>query len=210
MQLAARGRQAPRRELALASLLTLAMAALLLGLEPAPGDAPAHLYRTFLVEHGSFVSDNFWYAGHYPLASYSLLYYLPAALVGNLPLVVAGTVVSTILFAAIAYRIWELAALWPVRLFGIFAAALLFTGLYSYSLGFAAVLGALRALQARRSLLGILLAVLTLGLSPLAFVFLCLVLFALLAIRSRGSISSLSSLSAPREPSSRTAPRAVT
>ena len=208
MQLAARGRQAPRRELALASLLTLAVAALLLGLGPAPGDAPAHLYRTFLVEHGSFVSDNFWYAGHYPLASYSLLYYLPAALV--LPLVVAGTVVSTILFAAIAYRIWELAALWPVRLFGIFAAALLFTGLYSYSLGFAAVLGALRALQARRSLLGILLAVLTLGLSPLAFVFLCLVLFALLAIRSRGSISSLSSLSAPREPSSRTAPRAVT
>ena len=185
MELAVRGRRAPRRELALASLLTLAVAALLLGFGPAPGDAPAHLYRTFLVEHGSFVWDNFWYAGHYPLASYSLLYYLPAALVGNLPLVVAGAVVSTILFAAIAYRIWELAALWPVRLFGIFAAAPLFTGLYSYSLGFAALLGALRALQARRSLLGILLAVLTLGLSPLAFVFLCLVLFALLLAERR-------------------------
>ena len=185
MQLAARGRQAPLRELALASLLTLAVAALLLGLGPAPGDAPAHLYRTFLVEIGSFVWDNFWYAGHYPLASYSLLYYLPAALVGNLPLVVAGAVVSTILFAAIAYRTWELAALWPVRLFGIFAAAPLFTGLYSYSLGLAALLGALRALQARRSLLGILLAVLTLGLSPLAFVFLCLVLFALLLAERR-------------------------
>ena len=185
MQLAARGRQAPLRELALASLLTLAVAALLLGLGPAPGDAPAHLYRTFLVENGSFVWDNFWYAGHYPLASYSLLYYLPAALVGNLPLVVAGAVLSTVLFATIAYRTWELAALWPVRLFGVFAAAPLFTGLYSYSLGFAALLGALRALQARRAPLGILLAVLTLGLSPLAFVFLCLVLFALVLAERR-------------------------
>jgi hypothetical protein len=185
LELAAVRWRAPRRELCLASLLTLAVAALLLGLGPAPGDAPAHLYRTFLVEHGSFVWDNFWYAGHYPLASYSLLYYLPAALVGNLPLVVAGAVVSTVLFAAIAYRMWEGAAVWPVRLFGIFAAAPLFTGLYSYSLGFAALLGALRALQARRSLLGILLAVLTLGMSPLAFVFLCLVLFALLLAERR-------------------------
>jgi hypothetical protein len=179
------GTRPPRRELLIASLLTLVVASLLLGLGPAPGDAPAHLYRTFLVEHGSFLWDNFWYAGHYPLASYSLLYYLPAAVVGNLPLVVAGAVVSTILFAAIAYRRWESAALWPVRLFGVFAAAPLFTGLYSYSLGFAALLAALRALQARRAALGILFAVVTLGLSPLAFVFLCLVLFALLVAERR-------------------------
>jgi hypothetical protein len=171
--------RAPRRELALASLLTVAAAALLLGLGPAPGDAPAHLYRTFLVQHGSLIWDNLWYAGQYPLASYSLLYYLPAAVVGNLPLVIAGAVLSTLLFAAISYRVWGSAAIWPIRLFGLFAAAPLFTGLYSYSLGFAALLGALRAMQARRSLLGIVLAALTLGLSPLAFVFLCLVLLAL-------------------------------
>ena len=171
--------RAPRRELVVASLLTIVAAALLLGLGPAPGDAPAHLYRTFLVQHGSLVWDNLWYAGQYPLASYSLLYYLPAAVIGNLPLVIGGAVLSTLLFAAISYRLWGTAAIWPIRLFGLFAAAPLFTGLYSYSLGFAALLGALRALQARRSLLGIVLAVLTLGLSPLAFVFLCLVLGAL-------------------------------
>ena len=39
-------------------------------------------------------------------------------------------------------------ALWPSRAFAIFAAAPLFTGLYSYSLGFAAMLGTVRALQA--------------------------------------------------------------
>jgi hypothetical protein len=175
----------PVRELVLAPLLTLAGAALLLGFGPAPGDAPVHLYRTFLVEHGSMIWDNLWYAGQYPLASYSLLYYLPAALVGNVPLVVASAVASTLLFAAISYRIWGSAAVWPARLFGLFAAAPLFTGLYSYSLGFAALLGALRALQCRRSLLGIALAVLTLGFSPLAFVFLCLILLAL-ALSQRG------------------------
>jgi hypothetical protein len=169
----------PRHELVLASLLTLVVAALLLGLGPAPGDAPAHLYRTFLVQHGSLIWDNLWYAGQYPLASYSLLYYVPAAVIGNLSLVIAGAVLSTLLFAGISYRFWGSAAIWPARLFGLFAAAPLFTGLYSYSLGFAALLGVLRALQSRRSLLGIVLAVVTLGLSPLAFVFLCLILLAL-------------------------------
>jgi hypothetical protein len=170
--------RAPGRELVLASSLTVVVAALLLGFGPAPGDAPVHLYRTFLVEHGSLIWDNLWYAGQYPLASYSLLYYLPAAVVGNLPLVVAGAVLSTLLFAAISVRVWGAAAIWPIRLFGLFAAAPLFTGLYSYSLGFAALLGVLRALQARRAWLGIALAVLTLGLSPLAFIFLCLLLAA--------------------------------
>ena len=71
--------------------------------------------------------DNFWYAGTYPLASYSLLYYLPAALVGNLPLVFAAAVASTMLFSSIALREWGRAALWPSRIFGVLAAAPLFT-----------------------------------------------------------------------------------
>ena len=187
--LAIRG-HVPRRELVQASLLTAVVAGLLLGLGPAPGDAPAHLYRTFLVQHGSLVWDNLWYAGQYPLASYSLLYYLPASVVGNLPLVLAGAIISTLLFATISYRAWGAAAIWPIRLFGLFAAAPLFTGLYSYSLGFAALLGALRALQARQSLLGIALALVTLGLSPLAFVFLCLVLLALALSERRWTVRS--------------------
>ncbi|MGH3050538.1 MAG: hypothetical protein ACRDLK_10295, partial [Gaiellaceae bacterium] len=124
-------------------------------------------------------------AGTYPLASYSLLYYLPAALIGNLPFVFAASVASTMLFTSIALREWGEAALWPSRAFGVLAAAPMFTGLYSYSLGFTAMLGTLKALQAGRRWLAVLLALLTVGFSPLAFAFLCLLLGAL-AVARRG------------------------
>lgn len=168
-------RLSPRRELVLGAALTAAFAALVLAIGPAPGDAPVHLYRTFLVRDGALVWDNFWYAGTYPLASYSLLYYLPAALVGNLPLVFAAAVASTVLFSSIALREWGRAAVWPARVFGVLAAAPLFTGLYAYTLGFAAMLAALKLLQLRRPWLAALFAMLTVGFSPLAFAFLCLI-----------------------------------
>ena len=121
-------RLSPRRELVLGALLTAGIAALVLAVGPAPGDAPVHLYRTFLVRDGALVWDNFWYAGTYPLVSYSLLYYLPAALVGNLPLVFCAAVASTVLFSSIALRQWGTNAVWPARIFGVLAAAPLFTG----------------------------------------------------------------------------------
>ena len=159
----------------LGAALTTVIAALVLAVGPAPGDAPVHLYRTLLVRDGALVWDNFWYAGTYPLASYSLLYYLPAALVGNLPLVFAAAVASTVLFASIAWREWGRAALWPSRVFGVLAAAPMFTGLYAYSLGFTAMLATLKLLQLRRLRLAVLAAILTVGFSPLAFAFLCLI-----------------------------------
>lgn len=171
------------REILLGAVATATIAAVLLAWGPAPGDAPAHLYRTLLVRDGTFVWDNFWYSGDYPLASYSLLYYLPAAVLGNLPIVLAGAVASTVLFGSLALREWGKAALWPTRAFGVLAAAPMFTGLFSYSLGFATMLGALRALQARRTALTILLAALTLGFSPLAFTFLVLLLLAVALTR---------------------------
>jgi hypothetical protein len=164
-----------RRELLLGAALTAVLGAILLAVGPAPGDAPVHLYRTFLVRDGALVWDNFWYAGTYPLASYSLLYYLPAALVGNLPLVFAAAVASTVLFSSIALREWGRAALWPSRVFGVLAAAPMFTGLYAYSLGFMAMLATLKLLQLRRLRLAALLAAVTVGFSPLAFAFLCLI-----------------------------------
>jgi hypothetical protein len=168
-------RLSPRRELLLGAALTGALAALVYVVGPAPGDAPVHLYRTFLVRDGALIWDNFWYAGTYPLASYSLLYYLPAALVGNLPLVFAAAIASTVLFSSIALREWGRAALWPSRVFGVLAAAPLFTGLYAYSLGFATMLATLKLLQLRRLRLAAVVAALTIGFSPLAFAFLCLV-----------------------------------
>jgi hypothetical protein len=174
-------------EVALAALLAAVLSLLLVQIGPPPGDAAAHLYRTFLVEHGVAVWDNLWYGGQYPLASYSLLYYLPAALVGNVPLVVAAVVVSAALFASIAKHEWGAAGRWPALSFGVAAVGPLVTGTFAYALGVAALLACLRALQARRGWLAIAAAALTLGFSPLAFVFLCLVLGAALLARRRVS-----------------------
>jgi hypothetical protein len=176
---------APRREVVLAGALACVGAALLVVLAPPTGDAPAHLYRTLLVREGVLVWDNLWYGGHYPLASYSLLYYLPAALVGNLPLVFSAVVLSAVLFASLVEREWGAAGIWPARAFGVLAAGPIFVGTYSYALGLAAVLGALCALQRGRRWLAAGAAGLTLGFSPLAFVFLCLALLALALVRVR-------------------------
>src|SRR5215217_5319970 len=175
----------PRREALFAGALACAGAALLILLAPPSGDAPAHLYRTLLVREGVLVWDNLWYGGHYPLASYSLLYYLPAALVGNLPLVFTAVVLSAAFFASLLEREWGEAGHWPARVFGVLAAGPIFVGTYSYALGLAAGLGALFALQRGRRWLAAGAAALTLGFSPLAFVFLCLMLVALFLVRRR-------------------------
>jgi hypothetical protein len=154
----------------------LALALLLAG--PGPADAPAHLYRAMLVRQDAVVWDNFWFGGQYPLASYSPLYYLPAAVVGNLPLVLVATIASTLLFTSIARREWGDAAIWPGRAFAVLAAAPMFTGLYAYSVGFALFLAALAAAQRGRRALTVLLSAATLGVSPLAFGFLVLLLTA--------------------------------
>jgi hypothetical protein len=76
-------RLSPRRELVLGAALTAAFAGLVLAVGPAPGDAPVHLYRTFLVRDGALVWDNFWYAGTYPPLRTAPSTTLPAAVVGT-------------------------------------------------------------------------------------------------------------------------------
>ena len=152
---------------------------------PHPDDASAHLYRTFLVNRGTFLWDNLWYGGDYPLASYSLLYYLLAAPLGNVPVVVGAVALSVALFATVIRREWGPVATWPGRAFVVLAMAPLITGTYAYALGVAALLGSLRAVQGRRRGLALALAAATLGTSPLAFAFLCLVLIAVVLARPR-------------------------
>ena len=106
-------------------------------------------------------------------------------MLGNLPLVFAACVGSTFLFASIASREWGRLALWPTRAFAVLAAAPLFTGLYSWTLGVAAVLAALWLFQRRKHLAGLALAALALGFSPLAFLFLCLILASFVVGRLR-------------------------
>ena len=125
-----------------------------------------------------YVWDNLWYGGHYPLASYSLLYYLPAALVGNLPLVFAAVVVSAVLFASIVERSGGGGPLAYARVRRARGRADL-RGDVQLRTRARRGLGALRLLQSDRRWLAAGAAALTLGFGPLAFVFLCIVLVAL-------------------------------
>ena len=152
---------------------------------PPGGDLPAHLYRTELVEEGVLVWDTFWYLGHYPLASYSLLYYFPAALLGNELLAAFAVIASAALFAAVVERQWGERARPAALAFAVVAAGPLYTGTYPYAVGLATLLGALAALQRGRTVLALALSAATLGASPLAFLFLCLALTAIFLVRRR-------------------------
>jgi hypothetical protein len=174
-----------RAEPLVSALVAVAIGVPLVLLGPPAGDLPAHLYRTELVREGVLLWDTFWYAGHYPLASYSLLYYFPAALVGNELLTLLAVVGSAVLFASLAMREWGVQARWPSRAFALAACGPLFTGTYAYALGVLALLACLKALQLRRTWLALLCAALTLGFSPLAFLFLSLVLLAVFVVRGR-------------------------
>jgi hypothetical protein len=103
-----RGRlpRAPLPEFCAAALVTGALAVFFTVALPPHGDASAHFYRTFLVRRGDFLWDNYWYGGEYPLASYSLLYYLPAALLGNTVVAVAAAVAGSVVFTALALDAW--------------------------------------------------------------------------------------------------------
>jgi hypothetical protein len=163
-----------RAETVRCALIAAAVALPLAFLGPPPGDLPAHLYRTELVRDGILLWDTYWYAGHYPLVVYSPLYYFAAALVGNDVVALVSVVAAAALFAALAEREWGEAARWPARAFAVVACAPFFTGTYPYAAGLAAGLGALVALQRGRTWAAVALAALAAGLSPLAFLFLCL------------------------------------
>jgi len=174
---------ANRLEPVLSALLAALAATVVVLAGPTGGDVPAHLYRTLLVHENIYLWDNLWFAGQYPLVSYSLLYYPAAAAIGNLTLVVASVVGAAVLFQRICTREWGAAAIWPSRAFAILAAGPIFTGTYSYAAGFAMLLATIAALQSGRISLAIGCGALTLGFSPLAFIFLVIALAAIAVSR---------------------------
>jgi hypothetical protein len=182
-RVAVRATSLARREALLASALSAAVGLALAAFGPPAGDAAAHLYRNELVRDGVLVWDGLWYGGHYPLASYSPLFYLPAALVGAEALALLAVVASAALFAILVIREWGDRARWSARAFAVLACAPIFTGTYAYAAGAAAALGALVLLQRGRPWLALACAALAAGLSPLAFAFLGLVVVAVAAVR---------------------------
>jgi hypothetical protein len=174
-----------RWEIMVAAAIGAAASTIVVGAVPMGGDAAAHLYRTVLVRGGSLVWDNLWFGGQYPLTSYSVLYYFVAGWVGNVPLAFAAIVVSATLFSILLRREWGLASRWPAWIFALIAAGQLFTGSYDYVVGFAVLLASLFSFQRGRPVFGVVLAGLTLAVSPLAFIFLCIVLVAVWLPRHR-------------------------
>lgn len=164
--------------------LAATAACLVLLVVPAGGDLAAHVYRTALVRHGIFVWDNFWYAGDYPLSSYSLLYYPLAALAGNTALAIAGVVIAACLFASVVGREWPTVGRLPALAFAVLLAGQVFTAAYPFELGLAMLMATLWALQRGWRWLAVPLVLATLGFSPLAFLFLTLALLAI-ALRRR-------------------------
>lgn len=166
------------REAAIAALLCLLGALAVTHFLPPPDDASAHLYRALLVQRDAVLWDNFWYGGDYPLISYSALVYLPQQVIGPATLALVAAVASAALFAVLVVQRWGERASWGARAFGLLALGPLFTGGYAYAVGAAAMLACLVALQRHRHVVGGVLGAVTLGLSPLAFVFLALILAA--------------------------------
>jgi hypothetical protein len=170
-------RPALSREALLCATLAAVTAAFLAWLGPTGTDFAAHAYqRALFLRHGFALWDNFWYAGRYSFADYSLLYYPFAALLGIRVLAVAAVSVATFAFAAVATREWGPLARWSSRSFAVVWAGFLLTGAFPFALGVALALLALWAVQAGHRWRFAVLTLLTLAASPLALVLLVVVM----------------------------------
>ena len=131
---------------------------------------------------------NYWYAGRYTFVGYSVLYYPLAALAGIRLLAVISVAASTAAFTLVIRQTWGESTVWATRFFALVAAASVVSAAYPYGLGLALALTALVALVRRHLGWFGVLAALTLAASPLAFLFLLLVLAAAGVSRTRREI----------------------
>jgi hypothetical protein len=142
------------------------------------GDAPSHLFQTWLYSHGGFeVWNNYWYAGRYEFVNYSVFYYPLAAYLGQLGVLVPAAALLGAGFALACGGEWGRAARGPSIAFAITGPFIMMSaGVYPFLAGAACGLLAL-ALIGRRQRAAFAVAVFaTLAFSPLAFAILCALL----------------------------------
>jgi hypothetical protein len=144
----------------------------------------------FFLRHGFTLWDNYWYAGRYSFVDYSVLYYPLAALLGIRVLAVATVSVAALGFATVAAREWGPLARWSSRSFAVVCAGFLISAAFPFALGVAVALLALWALQAGHRWRFTALTLLTLAASPVALVFLVVVL-AGVALARRGTLREM-------------------
>jgi hypothetical protein len=165
------------REATISTALAATLAAVLLWSAPPGIDWAAHAYqRTFLLEHGFAIWNNFWYAGRYSFVTYSLLYYPLAALLGIRVLALASVSAAAFAFSIVVFRQWGPVSRLSSRTFAVLWVGIISAATFPFALAMSFALLALWALQEGRRGRFALCAALTLAASPLGFGFLLVVL----------------------------------
>ena len=153
------------------SAITAAVVAMaIIRLAPPGIDLAAHLYmRSFFLQHGFSLWNNFWYAGRYQFVTYSLLYYPLAALLGLNVVSVLSVALAAFGFTHVIGKQWGRPARWSSRSFAVAWPGVVLTGTLPFALGVTLAFLGLFALQRRSYRMVAVWAVLTLATSPLAF-----------------------------------------
>lgn len=140
--------------LAVASLAAVALALGLMHLAGLPGvDAAAHAYKTGLVaRHQSLLWDDLWYCGSYGVVVYGIVYYLLAALVGAVPVVLVSAGLLPVLFHLYLRRSWGVRSPLPAASLAALTVAYLLNGQAPFLLAMALTLLGLVLLAGGRPL----------------------------------------------------------
>ena len=165
------------REATIATAIAATLASVLLWTTPPGIDWAAHAYqRTFLIEHGFTIWNNFWYAGRYSFVTYSVLYYPLAALFGIRVLALASVATAAFAFSILVYRQWGRESRFSSRTFAVLWVGVIGAAAFPFALSISFALLALGAAQERNRGRFSIYAVLALAASPLGFAFLVVVL----------------------------------
>jgi hypothetical protein len=178
------------REAMLSTAVAASLAAFLLWATPPGIDWAAHAYqRTFLLEHGFQIWNNFWYAGRYSFVTYSLIYYPLAALFGIKVLALASIASAATVFSIVMYRQWGSDSRVSSRTFAVLWVGIIGAAAFPFALAMSFALLSIWALQEGRRGRFALGAILTLAASPLAFMLLTIVMAGV--VLSRRSIRNV-------------------
>jgi hypothetical protein len=165
------------REAMLSTAVAASLAAFLLWATPPGIDWAAHAYqRTFLLQHGFQIWNNFWYAGRYSFITYSLIYYPLAALLGIKVLALASIASAAMAFSIVLYRQWGPDSRVSSRSFAVLWVGIIGAAAFPFALAVSFALLAIWSLQEGRRGRFALCAILTLAASPLAFMLLTIVM----------------------------------
>jgi hypothetical protein len=178
------------REAMLSTAVAASLAAFLLWATPPGVDWAAHAYqRTFLLQHGFQIWNNFWYAGRYSFITYSLIYYPLAALLGIKVLALASIASAAMVFSIVMFEQWGPASRVSSRSFAVLWVGIIGAAAFPFALAVSFALLAIWALQEGRRGRFALCAILTLAASPLAFMLLMILMAGV--VLSRRSIRNV-------------------